>query len=154
GPRAGTAMTNLSISKAWDETREVIAHDGRLIVSVALALILLPEAIAGVLAPPPALSGEQGPTWLPVVNLIVGVLGIAGQIAVMRLAIGPATSVGEAIGHAFRRLLPALGALLIFALPISIVLVVLIIAVAGPDAMTALMAGTVQPRLAGAILVF
>ena len=147
-------MANLSISKAWDETRDVIARDGRLIISVALALILFPEAVAGVIAPPPALSGEQGPAWLPVLNLVVGLLGIAAQIAVMRLAIGPATSVGEAVGHAFRRLFPAIAALLIFALPVSIVLIVLIMAVAGPDAMTALMAGTIQPRLATAFLAF
>ena len=147
-------MTELSISKAWDETRAVIARDGRLIISVALALILFPEAVAGVIGPPPTLSGEQGPSWLPVVNLIVGLLWIAAQIAVMRLAIGPATSVGEAIGHAFRRLPSALAALMIFALPLAVVLVVLIVAIAGPDAMNALMAGTVEPRLASAVGLF
>ena len=48
-----------------DETRDVLAKDGRLMASVALALVLLPQVIADVLVPAPNLSGEQQPSWTP-----------------------------------------------------------------------------------------
>ena len=40
-------MRRLSISRAWEETKSVIARDGRLLVSVALALVVLPQTIMG-----------------------------------------------------------------------------------------------------------
>ena len=44
-------MASLSISKAWDESKAILAHDGRLIASVALALVALPTAITGLIDP-------------------------------------------------------------------------------------------------------
>src|SRR5215212_11886131 len=106
-------MAALSISQAWDETREVLARDGRLIGAVALALVLLPETVSGVIAPPAA----QPPSWMPLVQILVLLAGIVAQIAIIRLALGPATSVGEAISHGLKRLLPAFAAILILAIP-------------------------------------
>jgi hypothetical protein len=40
-------MANLSISAAWDETKAILAHDGKLFASVALALIALPALVTG-----------------------------------------------------------------------------------------------------------
>jgi hypothetical protein len=148
-------MTTLSISKAWDETKDVLAHDGRLIGAVALAAVLLPQAIAGVIAPPANLSGEQPPSWMPVLALIVGVAGLVGQIAVMRLALGPATSVGEAITHGLKRLLPAFAAILLFAIPLALVLSIVLAAIAGPAKLEVMMAGgTTDPNIGRAILIF
>ena len=45
----GSAMRVLSISKAWEETKAVIAADGRLMYPVALALIGLPVAVGALL---------------------------------------------------------------------------------------------------------
>jgi hypothetical protein len=150
-------MSSLSISRAWDETKSVIAHDGRLIAAVALALILLPQAIVGVIAPPPTLSGEEPASWVSLLNLLVALFGIAGQIAIIRLAIGPTTTVGEAISHGLRRLLPGFAALLLFVIPLVVLLVILLIAIGGPDAMQSLINGTKsapEPRQAAAILLF
>lgn len=109
---------HLSISQAWDETKARIAADGRLLLTVALAFIAIPTAIAKF-----AFPGE-GPTNLPrsaeevVVMLIVTLIGLVGQLALVRLAIGPSVSVGESITHAVRRTPSYVGAalLLLFAL--------------------------------------
>jgi hypothetical protein len=148
-------MTTLSISKAWDETSDVLSRDGKLIGTVALAAVLLPAAISGVIAPPPNLSGEQPPSWMPVLTILVEIAGIVGQIAIMRLALGPATSVGEAITHGLKRLLSAFGAILLFAFPLAIVLAIVLTAFAGPGKLEAMAAGgPPDPALVPAILIW
>lgn len=147
-------MTRLSLSKAWDEARAVLQRDGRLVASVALALVLLPQAIAGVIAPPPNLSGEDAPAWMPVVSIVVALAGIVGQIAIIRLAIGPSTSVGEAINHGVRRVVPGFLALLLFALALAIVLIPLFILIAGgaSDLQAIAEGAPPAPAVAGAIM--
>ena len=54
--------------------------------------------------------------------LAVGILSIAAEIAIVRLALGR-TSVGEAIAHGARRVLPTFGALILIVLALGIVLV-------------------------------
>jgi hypothetical protein len=125
-------MTKLSISKAWDETKDILRRDGKLFASVALALVVLPSAFGGLVAPPPNLSGVAPPSWAPLLGLLIALIGIAGQIAMIRLALSP-TVVADAIGHGFRRLLPAFVALLLFAMALAIVLVPLLIAMIGVD---------------------
>src|SRR5215212_4225540 len=148
-------MAALSISQAWDETREVLARDGRLIGAVALAAVLLPQAIVGVVAPPANLSGEQPPSWVTLLSFVVAVAGLVGQIAVMRLALGPATSVGEAIAHGLKRLLPAFGAILLFVVPLVLILSIVLAATTGPAKLEAMLAGgTPDPAIARIILIF
>jgi len=147
-------MSSLSISKAWEESKAIAARDGRLIGAVALALVLLPEAILGVVAPPPALSGEAAPSWAEGLSLVVAVIGVVGQIAIIKLALGSATSVGESIVHGFKRVLPALGALCVFVLPLAAILVGILVATGGSGAIESLNSGTPQPAAAGMILLF
>ena len=94
-------MSSLSISAAWEETRAIIARDGKLLVTVALALIVLPEAVLAVIGPPagPKVSALSAITYLAAV-----LLGVVAQIALNRLAIGPAVTVGSAVATGFRRL--------------------------------------------------
>ena len=148
-------MSSLSLSKAWDESKAIAARDGRLIGAVALALVLLPQAILGVIVPPPGLSGEEAPSWVPALSLLVAVIGVVGQIAIIRLALEP-TSVGEAIVHGLRRVLSAIGALLMFALPLALILILLLLVFGGPSALQMLESGggTPAPGVAGAILLF
>src|SRR5919112_640952 len=47
----GNAMRGLSISAAWEETRDILTRDGRLLTTVALALIALPAAINTLINP-------------------------------------------------------------------------------------------------------
>ena len=111
----------LSISRAWDETKARIAADGRLLLTVALALIAVPTAIAEFAFPTP------GPTNLPqspvqgAVMIVVTLIGLVGQLAVIRLAIGPSVSVGEAIAHAVRRAPAYLGAALLLLLALFLI---------------------------------
>ena len=44
-------MRALSISQAWDETRLILARDGKLIAAVALALFVLPGIVLDVAVP-------------------------------------------------------------------------------------------------------
>jgi hypothetical protein len=146
-------MSKLSISKAWDESKAIAARDGRLIAAVALALILLPQTVAGVIVPPPLLSGEQAPAWGPFLSLLIAGIGVIAQVAITRLALGPAASVGESISHGLRRAGPAVLALLIFAIPLSIVMVGVLLVIAGPSALEAFAGGAPVRGLLGAIIV-
>lgn len=115
-------MHRLSISRAWDETRLVLARDGKLIGTVALALFLVPGLILNALVPatPRGSMPTPGP-WL-IVGAIAFLISLIGQISIIRLAIGPATTVGQAIQHGAKRALPLIGALLIWALPLAVVM--------------------------------
>lgn len=107
----------LSLSNAWDETRDVLGREGRLLTVVALALIALPGSVQALVTPaaPPGELPEPG-VWI-IVALVAIVIGIIGQLAVIRLAIGPQTSVGEAIAHGARRMPVYLGAMLLWIAP-------------------------------------
>ena len=111
--------SSLSISRAWDETRDIFQRDGRLLIAVALALIVLPEVVAGLIAPPQTTSVEV-PTAVQFMRLAVGLISLIGQLALIRLALGPSTTVGAAIGHGARRFPSAFGALFIVILAVAI----------------------------------
>ena len=121
-------MTSLSISRAWDETKAVLARDGRLITTVALALLFLPQVFASTVSPPANLTDETAPAAASLIVLAALLISMIGQLAVVRLAVGPATSVGDAIRHGTRRFPSALSAFVIFLLGMALVLVPLIVA--------------------------
>ena len=95
-------MARLSISRAWDETKARIAADGRLMMVVALALVALPLLVTGVISPQEA--GAEPTITNVILGLVAALIGIVGQLALIRLAIGPAVTVGEAIAHGARRM--------------------------------------------------
>jgi len=95
-------MASLSISRAWDEAKARIAADGRLMAVVAAALVALPTLVSGVVSPKSAAAETN--LLAALVVLVSSLLTIVGQLAIIRLAIGPAVSVGEAIGHGSRRM--------------------------------------------------
>ena len=135
-------MANLSISKAWDDTREIFARDGRLFVAVALALVVLPAILVG-LANPEGASGREAGALAVVLQMISMLIGVVAQIALIRLAIGPTTSVGGAIGHGFRRFPAAFGALLL--------LVLLILVIGFPIFLLFAALGVIEVPAAGAV---
>jgi len=145
-------MSKLSISKAWEETTHVVSHDGKLITSVALALFVLPQSISGAIAPPPTLSGANPPSWMPLVMLAVGILSIAGEIAIVRLALGR-TSVGEAIAHGARRVVPTFAALVLVVLALGIVLIPVMVLIAGSGGLESLATSQPTPDAGKAVLV-
>ena len=123
-------MRGLSISAAWDESRAILARDGRLLMTVALALVAFPSAVNNLINP--AGTGTASPLWVDAVTFVVTLLTLTGQLALIRLAIGPSITVGGAISHGFQRL-PAyclvvvilLVGLFLLALPCAVVLAVL-----------------------------
>jgi hypothetical protein len=108
--REGGAMRKLSISQAWDETRAILARDGRLFVSVALALIVLPQTILGVVGLP---QQSEGGILSRVLFLLALLIGFTAQLALNRLAMSPPITVGAAISRGFKRLLSLVPALLL-----------------------------------------
>lgn len=119
-------MAGLSISKAWDETKQVIARDGRLLTTIALALFVLPGVISDVTAP----AAEPGELpkfgYWTVLGALALLIALIGQLSVIRLAIGTRSTVGEAIGHGVRRAPWYFLATLIWVVPFVIPLVFLI----------------------------
>ena len=119
--------SSLSISRAWDETREIFRRDGGLLVSVALALIVLPEVIVGIISPPQATVNADAPAGMQLLRFAVALISLIGQLALIRLALGPSTTVGAAIGHGARRFLSALGAVVLLIVGFGVLAVPLII---------------------------
>ena len=115
-------MSTLSISKAWDETKEIIARDGRLLVVVALAFVAVPVTVVNFAAP--IMTGPQplafAPWWI-VLSLIAILLVATGMLAMATLAIRPGIRVAEGVERGFRRLLPFCVVVLVILFTLSIV---------------------------------
>ena len=113
-------MAKMSVSNAWDETRQLLRAEGRLLAAVALALVFLPAVIVSVVDPtisPTTISATDGGSWLLVIAALVA---LVGQLAIVRLALSPRTSVREAIVHGAQRMPFYLAATLIWAAPLLI----------------------------------
>jgi hypothetical protein len=116
-------MSRLSLSAAWDESKAIFARDGGLILTVALALLVLPEIVAGVVSPPTSAQGAGG----RLLALAMAFVGVIGQLSIIRLALGPSTTVGQAIAHGARRFPATLGALAILIVIIGVIVIPLLV---------------------------
>ncbi|MCL6728541.1 glycerophosphoryl diester phosphodiesterase membrane domain-containing protein [Sphingomonas hankyongi] len=96
-------MAELSVSKAWDETRIIVARDNRLFAALALALVALPATITGLINPK-GVTDNSTPLWVDMAVLAASLVALAGQLALIRMALGPATTVGDAVSHGLRRM--------------------------------------------------
>ena len=114
-------MAKASISKAWEETRTIIARDGKLLATVALALFVLPGVISDVVTPTIAAGELPKLGYWTVITAIALLISLVGQLAVIRLGIGSPQTVGETIGHALRRAPAYFGATLIWVLPFALI---------------------------------
>lgn len=115
-------MAGLSISRAWDETKEVLRRDGNPIATVALALLVLPGTLSGLVQPTGARPEMPEAGWWTIVQLLALLIGLIAQLAVAQIAIGRRQAVGQAIGHAVRRSPVLLGAILLWVLPLILLL--------------------------------
>lgn len=115
-------MAELSISRAWEETTAILNRDGRLFAIVGLALFVVPGTLAALVTPPASPGSLPEPGAWTLVAMVAMLIALVGQLAVMRLALQPPTSVGEAIRHGARRAPPFLAAVLLFALPVALLL--------------------------------
>ncbi len=107
----------LSISKAWEETAAFVGRETRLLVPIALALLFLPVVVAGLAGP--MKRGETPTTSFLLLLFAELLIGLIGQIAIARLALGHREPVGEAIRHAAMRLPALVGSVFLIALPLS-----------------------------------
>ena len=143
----------LSISRAWDETREIVQRDGKLMAVIVAALVLLPTALANLVSPTvpgePAAEVDAGRSLL---ELLMGLIMQVGALATTAVALRPGMSVGEAITTGVRKLLPALGAILLFILPFFFVVVVAIGVTAGPEDAAQLQARIAAGEIDGSLL--
>ena len=119
-------MTRLSLSKAWEESRQIFKKDGGLLSAVALALLVLPQIVAGVVAP-----GEEPSIAGRLVGMLAALIGVVGQLAIVRLALGPSTTVAQAIGHGIRRFPAMLGALILLMIGLGLFLIPLMAILVG-----------------------
>src|SRR5204863_4678224 len=108
----------------------IIIRDGRLSVGVALALVPLPAVVTGLVSPRGMGSGS--PWWIDLITILASLIAIAGQLALIRLALSPSITVGGAIGHGIHRLpiyflaaLIIIVAMLIAAIPFALILTLL-----------------------------
>ena len=118
-------MSSLSISAAWEESKAILGRDGQLYLSVALALIALPTTINTLVNPGGMTNSTPG--WAALLGLVASLIGVAGQLALIRLALGPSVTVGGAIVHGLRRLPVYIASVLIIILCFLIVGVPLIV---------------------------
>lgn len=121
-------MSRVSISQAWDETKAIFRRDGRLLVAVTLALIVLPSVLVGLIVPS---QGDDQRYYHLLLQLVVFLVGMVGQLALVRLVIGPPTTVGAAIGHGARRFPSLFGALVILAVGLFLLMLLPLTLVAG-----------------------
>lgn len=115
-------MAKVSISRAWDESRGVLGRDGKLLATVALALLVLPGVISDMVTPAAEKGAfpDLGP-WL-VVAVVAFIISLVGQLAIITLALGSRATVGEAITHGLRRAPFYIAATLIWTLPIALLM--------------------------------
>lgn len=135
-------MRRLSISRAWEETKSVIARDGRLLVAVALALVVLPQTIMGVVGLP---MEPEAAAISSLVYFAVLLIGLAAQVALNRLAIGPSVTVGGAIGRGFARLLPLIAAFILFVFVLVLVMMLITVPLTAAGMVTLPAAGQTPP---------
>lgn len=114
-------MRKVSISRAWDESKRIIADNGSLLVTVALALFVLPGVVSDVVSPAAAPGEFPKFGYWTVISAIAVLIALVGQLAVIRLALGSRQTVGEAIGHGARRALPYIAASILWIFPFAVV---------------------------------
>jgi hypothetical protein len=135
-------MARLSLSVAWDQTAAIVRRDGRLFGSVALALMVLPQTILGILMPT---SIEAMSLGIGVLALIVLFIGFSAQIAFNRLALASSITVGSAINRGLVRLPAFIAALLIIAAVTTLLFVALLAVLMAIGAITPPSSGANPP---------
>lgn len=119
----------VSIGQAWAEAAAFLRKERRVLAPIVLGLITVPATISALASPNVAMGSIPEPGAWVGVAILAFLVSLAGQLAIMRLAMGWQGSVGEAIRLAAKRLWPVVGALLIFGLLFSVAATPVLIAV-------------------------
>jgi hypothetical protein len=116
-------ISSISIGAAYSEAASFLRREKRLIAPLVLAFLVLPMALSQLLQPAAPLAPAEGMSSWMLVALVALMIQLAGQMAVSRLAMGWTGSLGEAVRLALRRLPAAIGAVLLYFLALSLLLV-------------------------------
>ena len=125
--RENVVAGRLSIGAAWVEAANFVRRERRLIAPVVLAFIVVPAVIAELVKPSAAVGTQPEPGGWSLIVLASLLIGMVGQLAIMRLAMGWDGPIGGALKLALRRFWAALGALLLFGLLFGLVTVPLVV---------------------------
>ena len=141
---------SVSINRAWDETRDFLVRERRLVTPLLLTFVLLPTVAFRLFTPP---LGSAESTSGPALLLIYVVLFIEliGGIALILLATGSGGSIGQTIGTAIRRTLIVVLAFILFGLlMLPLMLLFAFLAVPGGELPTN--PAAIPPKFAVAVL--
>ena len=97
-------MTKLSISQAWNEAREALVAQRRLLVPLLLGLVLLPTTLVSLVQPQLPKGAQPEPGLWTLVALLAVLAMLTAQLAVILLVNGWRGSLGQAILRAAKRL--------------------------------------------------
>lgn len=117
-------MTRLSFSRAWEETRRIVARDGRLIWPIGLMTLVVPQLLIGTVVGPAAMSdlsqqGDGNSVAFLLALLLVALARFGGLVAIAQLSLRSDERVGDALRSGLRRAPAVLGATLLVLLPLT-----------------------------------
>lgn len=150
----------LSIGTAWDQTREIVARDGALIALVAAALFVLPSALSTLIAPQSATITQESANASGIggiVQIIMTLISQIGALALTAIALRPGLSIGEALSTGVRRLFPAIGASLLYIIPMLVIVAIMLSTFVGagtPEEMVARLKSMSGGQLMSIFVVF
>ena len=124
---------SVSIGTAWSEAAAFVRREKKLLAPLVLALIVLPAAVSQLLQPGDPLDGSGGFDPWVAIALVALLAGLAGQMAVSRLAMGWHGSIGEAMMLALKRLPTTVAALILYFLGIGLLMfpIILVLTLVG-----------------------
>lgn len=141
---------SVSISKAWDETRDFLVRERKLVTPVLLTFVLLPTVAFRLFTPPlGSTEAASGPALLLI--YVVLFVELIGGLTLIQLAAGSKAPLGQSIGHALRRSLTVIGAFILFGLLLlPVITLIAIIAIPGGELPTN--PAAIPPKFAAAVL--
>ena len=141
---------SVSINRAWDETRDFLVRERKLVTPVLLTFVLLPT-VAFRLFTPPLGSAEAASASSLLLIYVVLFVELIGGLTLILLATGARGSIGQTIGHALRRSPTVIFAFILFGLMIlPLMMLFAFLAVPGGDMPTN--PAAIPPKFAAAVL--
>ena len=117
----------VSIGTAWSEAAEFVRREKKLLAPLVLALLVVPATVSQLVQPNNPFVGPGGfQPWMAIA-VVALLMGLVGQMAVSRLAMGSSGSLGATIIHALKRLPVVAVAFVLFFLLVGLTLIPLVV---------------------------
>ena len=141
---------SVSISRAWDETRDFLLRERKLVTPILLTFVLLPTVAFRLFTPPLGTAEASSGPALLLIYLVLFV-ELIGGVTLILLVSGAAGSIGQTIGQALRRTVVVVLAFILFGLlMLPLMIVIAMIAVPGADLPTN--PAAIPPRFLAAVM--